>query len=177
MSLAARSAMTKFLPLCGPYSQKLGLPRGWARLCSVVPSNRRWGNEQKLRHKSSTWTWGRTSLLFTTSTLILYFFTALEQTAQRSCGVSLPHWRYSRTIWTQSCAVCFGWPCLSRRLDQIDPSSLTHSGIMWGKMQKVKPGCGAVGKAEKTIILRNILWRGEFGCSRWDDKFFFPLCV
>lgn len=70
-----------------------------------------------------------------------------------------------------------GWSCLSRRLDQADPSSLTHSGILWGKMQIVMPGCVAVGKGEKPIILKNILWIGELGCERSDDKIFSPLCV
>lgn len=29
---------------------------------------------------------------------------------------SLPHWWYSRIVWTQSCATCSGWPYLNREV-------------------------------------------------------------
>lgn len=37
-------------------------------------------------------------------------------------GVESRSWRYSRTIWTQSCAMCSGMPCLSWEAGPDDPA-------------------------------------------------------
>lgn len=34
--------------------------------------------------------------------------------------LSLPHWKYSRTGWTQYCATALGWPCMSREVGPDD---------------------------------------------------------
>lgn len=74
----------------------------------------------------STWTWRRISLL------------CRWLRTGASCSErlwTLPHWRYSRSIWKQSHAMCSGMTLLEQRGCTTWPavvlSNLTHSGILW----------------------------------------------
>ena len=45
---------------------------------------------------------------------------------------SLLLWRYSRPVWTRSCAACCRWPCFGRRVGLDDPqTSLPTPAILW----------------------------------------------
>ena len=50
---------------------------------------------------SSTWTWGRTSFLWG-------WWSPGTGCPERLWSLLL--WRYSRPVWTRSCAACSGWP-------------------------------------------------------------------
>ena len=77
----------------------------------------------KWRIGSSTWTWGRTSLLW----------------GWQSPGIGCPGrlwslllWSYSRPTWTCFFAACCRWPCFGRRVGLDDPQrSVPDPAILW----------------------------------------------
>lgn len=72
---------------------KWGWQKEGVRLFSMVPSSRTRSNRQK---------WIKDAFEHEEHTL-LCSDRALKETAQKVCG--FPHWRYCRTVWTQSCAM------------------------------------------------------------------------
>lgn len=110
-------------------------------LFSVVLHNRTRGNGQKLMHRSSTWTWGRNSLLCR--------WPCTEQGAQKGCGVSLsgdiPLPRHSQRGWT--------------RWSIVAPSNFTQFVILSGQLcWRSKASCSAPEISVKILSVIEMQW-------------------
>ena len=100
---------------------------------------------------SSIWTWGRTSSLW----------------GWRSLGSGCPGrlwslllWRYSRLVWTRSCAACCRWPCFGRGFGQDDPQrSLPTPNILCF--------CDPSALHYSAGLLGAVLFRGTDHMGRW----------
>lgn len=89
---------------------------------STVPSHRTRGNRQNLVHRNL-------------HMMVRMNFLLCRSKQWTGCPErvgSLPHWRHSRTVWMQFCAL--GWPCLRRKVGPDAPtgvpSKLSHSVIV-----------------------------------------------
>ena len=100
-----------------------GRPEFWFLVCALSipwgPDSFQWCPETgqgatgiNWSRISSVWTWGRTSSLW-----------GWWSTGKGCPGKlwSLLLWRYSRPVWTQSCAACCRWPCFGRGVGPDDP--------------------------------------------------------
>lgn len=120
ISLMSKKTLSLLLPLFSNISQMTNLKTASVLLQPLF--NRTRGSGQKQMHRSSTWIGGRTSLLCRwTST----------GTGCPERVWSLPHWKYSGSIWTQLSTKCSGMVlleqgCWARGPTEV-PSSLTHS--------------------------------------------------
>jgi len=105
---------------------KRGCKEDGARLFSVVPGARRRGCGHKPGHRR-----------FRMNTRQHFFTVRVTEQWHRMPreAVDLPPWKSPKAAWTWSWATCSGWPCLSRRLDQMTSRGLFYrsfcDSVIW----------------------------------------------